>query len=55
MDISKLKIGTPIRIRTDDDIYDSYISAITIKDEKYIYFKSGNIRITLLDKLKKDK
>lgn len=54
MDISKLQIGTPIKIKTEDDIYDSYISAIIIKDENYIYFKSGNIRITLLDKLKKD-
>ena len=54
MDISKLQIGTPIKIKTEDDIYDSYISAITIKDENYIYFKSGSLRVTLLDKLKKD-
>lgn len=53
MDITKLHIGRPIRIKTDDDIYDSYISAITLSDENFVYFKSGSLRITLLDKLKK--
>lgn len=52
MDVTGLYIGRNIRIRTDDDIYDSYISAITIKDENFVYFKSGNLRTTLLDKLK---
>ena len=42
-----------VRIKTDEDIYDSYISAITLRDENFVYFKSGNIRIDLLDKLKK--
>ena len=54
IDVSELYIGRLIKIKTDDDIYDSYISAITIKDENYIYFKSGNLRVTLLDKLKKE-
>ena len=53
MDITQLHIGRPIRIKTDDDIYDSYISAITLSDENFVYFKSGSLRITLLDKLKK--
>jgi len=55
MDITKLHIGRPIRIRTEDDIYDSYISAITLSDENFVYFKSGSLRTTLLDKLKKNK
>lgn len=54
MDITELHVGRPIRIKTDDDIYDSYISAITLTDENFIYFKSGNIRTTLIDKLKKN-
>lgn len=54
MDVTGLYIGRNIRIRTDDDIYDSYISAITIKDENFVYFKSGNLRTTLLDKLKQE-
>ena len=54
MDITDLHIGRPIRIKTDDDIYDSYISAITLSDENFVYFKSGSLRITLLDKLKKN-
>ena len=53
MDITELHIGRPIRIKTEDDIYDSYISAITLSDENFVYFKSGSLRITLLDKLKK--
>lgn len=52
MDITELHIGRPIRIKTDDDIYDSYISAITLSDENFVCFKSGRLRITLLDKLK---
>lgn len=52
MDITKFTIGTPVLIKTDDDIYDSYISAITLSDENFVYFKSGSIRTTLLDKLK---
>lgn len=55
MDVSKFTIGRPVRIKTDDDIYDSYISAITLSDENFVYFKSGSLRITLLDKLKSDK
>lgn len=52
MDITKFNIGTPVIIKTEDDIYDSYISAITLSDENFVYFKSGSIRATLLDKLK---
>lgn len=54
MDITKFNIGTPVIIKTEEDIYESYISAITLTDENFVYFKSGNIRTTLLDKLKKE-
>ncbi len=53
MDITELYIGRPIRIKTDDDIYDSYISSITLTDENFVCFKSGSLRTTLIDKLKK--
>ena len=53
MDITQLHISRPIRIKTEDDIYNSYISAITLSDENFVCFKSGSLRITLLDKLKK--
>lgn len=46
--------GRPIRIKTEEDIYDSYISAISLNDENFVCFKSGSLRNTLLDKLKKD-
>lgn len=55
MDITQFHIGRPIRIKTKDDIYDSYISAITLTDENFVYFKSGSLRETLLDKLKLNK
>lgn len=55
MDITKFTIGTPVIIKTDDDIYNSYISAITLNDENFVYFKSGSLRNTLLDKLKSNK
>lgn len=46
--------GRPIRIKTEEDIYYSYISAISLNDENFVCFKSGSLRNTLLDKLKKD-
>ena len=52
MDVTSLNIGKPILIKTADDVYDSYISAITLTDENFVYFKSGSLRTTLLDKLK---
>lgn len=55
MDITQLYIGRPIRIKTEGDIYDSYISAITLTDENFVYFKTGSLRETLLDKLKLNK
>ncbi len=47
--------GRAIRIKTEDSIYDSYISAITLNDENFVHFKSGSLRNTLLDKLKATK
>ena len=55
MDVKKLYIGRPIIIKTEEDTYNSYISAIKLTDENYIYLKSGNLRNMLLDKLKANK
>ena len=52
MDITLLTIGKPILIKTEEDIYESYISAITLTDENFVYFKSGSLRDTFIDKLK---
>lgn len=54
VDVTKLEIGSLVKIRTEDGVYDSYISAITLTDENFVYFKSGNIRISALDKIKKN-
>lgn len=50
IDVNELNIGRPIRIKTDDSIYDSYISAISLTDENFVNFKSGNLRIDFTDK-----
>ena len=55
VDVSKLKIGTPVKIKTKGidifDIYDSYISAISFDDNEFISYKSGQLRVSLTDKL----
>ncbi len=56
IDIKNLKIGTPVRIKTNNNIIlDTYISAITINArQKFRRFKSGNMRINFIEKLKKE-
>lgn len=55
VDVTQLYIGRPIRIKTEDSIYDSYISAITLSDENFIRFKSGNLRVDFTDKQRQAK
>ena len=55
VDVTQLYIGRPIRIKTEDSIYDSYISAITLSDENFIRFKSGNLRVDFTDKQRQEK
>lgn len=50
IDVTKLYIGRKVQIKTEDDIYDSYISAITLSDENFVAFKTGNLRIDFTDK-----
>ncbi|MEG0510888.1 MAG: hypothetical protein RR664_06420, partial [Clostridia bacterium] len=52
VDTKILDIGTLVRIKTEDDIYSSYISAISLNNNEYIKYKSGNLRVNLVDKLK---
>lgn len=52
IDIADLYIGRLIKIKTEDSIYDSYISAIELSDENFVSFKSGNLRIDFTDKQK---
>lgn len=51
------KIGTPIAIKTKDSlIYDTYISAVKItKNNTFIEYTCGNIRIKFIDKLLKER
>ena len=51
-----IKVGTPIAIKTKESIiYDSYISAIKITQQKFYQYICGNIRIKFIDKLLKER
>lgn len=54
VDTTTLYICRAIRIKTPDGIYDSIISGISLDDDNYINYKSGNIRINFIDKLKQE-
>ena len=51
-----IQVGTPITIKTKKSlIYDTYISAIKITQNKFIEYTCGNIRIKFIDKLLKER
>lgn len=55
-EVDKLKVGTPISIRTDNNvILDTYISAIVDKGNDFINITCGNMRDGLIDKLLKER
>ena len=55
IDVTKLYIGRVIKIKTEDSIYDSYISAITLTDENFVSYKTGNLRIDFTDRKRQQK
>ncbi len=51
-----IPVGTPITIKTRKSlIYDTYISAIKITQNKFVEYTCGNIRIKFIDKLLKER
>ena len=53
-DVEKLKIGTPISIRTKNNIvYDTYISAIEDTNDIFLRITCGNMRIDFVDTILK--
>lgn len=51
-----IPVGTPIALGTKDSlVYDTYISAIKITQSKFYEYTCGNIRVNILDKLKKER
>ena len=51
-----IKIGTPIAIKTKESlIFDTYISAVKITQNKFYEYTCGNIRIKFIDKLLKER
>ena len=55
-DVEKLKIGTPISVRTNNNIIlNTYISAIYDKGDNFINITCGNMRIKFIDKILKER
>ena len=53
-DVDKLKIGTPISIRTQNNIvYDTYISAIEDTNDIFLRITCGNMRVDFIDTILK--
>ena len=51
-----IQVGTPIAIKTKESlIFDTYISAIKITQNKFVEYTCGNIRINFIDKLLKER
>lgn len=50
-DISNMRIGTPIQIKTKNSIIkDTYISSIKSNDDEFLTIVCGNIRVNYIDK-----
>lgn len=51
-----IQVGTPIAIKTKESlIFDTYISAVKISQNKFYEYTCGNIRINFIDKLLKER
>lgn len=55
-DVSKFKIGTPLNVRTNNNIIlDTYISEIVDNGDNFINITCGNMRIDFIDKILKER
>lgn len=55
-DVDKMKIGTPLSVRTNNNIIlDTYISAIKDDGSNFIEITCGNMRINFIDKILKER
>ena len=55
-DVNKMKIGTPLSVRTNNNIIlDTYISAIKDDGSNFIQITCGNMRIEFIDKILKER
>lgn len=55
-DVEKMKIGTPLSVRTNNNIIlDTYISAIRDDGSNFIEVTCGNMRINFIDKILKER
>ncbi len=55
-DVEKMKIGTPLSVRTNNNIIlDTYISAIKDDGSNFIEITCGNMRVNFIDKILKER
>lgn len=55
-DVDKLKIGTPLSVRTNNNIIlDTYVSAIFDTGNNFVSVTCGNMRVEFIDKLLKER
>lgn len=55
-DVDKLKIGTPLSVRTNNNIIlDTYVSAISDTGNNFVSVTCGNMRVEFIDKLLKER
>lgn len=55
VDVKNLNVLDPVNIKIDGKIYESYISEKIIKDQNLVYYKSGQLKATLTEKLTEEK
>lgn len=56
IDVSKLKQGTPIQIKTKNNVItDTYISKVGEKNDVFKQFTCGNLRVNFIDKILKER
>ncbi len=55
-DVEKMKIGTPLSVRTNNNIIlDTYISAIKDDGSNFVEITCGNMRVNFIDKILKER
>lgn len=55
-DVEKMKIGTPLSVRTNNNIIlDTYISAIKDDGSNFVEVTCGNMRVNFIDKILKER
>jgi len=54
-DVSSFNIGTPLKVKTENGVVETYISAISDVGGAFLDITCGNMRIDFIDKLRKER